>query len=343
MKRLSRYINGKKMATIRKIDGNGFDDDKMADSNDSALFDNISGYMKGLADLEDVNNDPDLFKTREAVNKMVTEYHKNVSVNKDNEKFIRDIFSERSQEENMIDEISKIKLEIRDNKLDEITAGWIKEWNEKRERNEAGNPQSDEIRNFVTGSMNPAENEPVKLINTLKQKGSDRTLYVRYASLAAAAIIGAVLLIRSLLPSNDPEKLFNSYYQPFDAISPVTRSINNNETGSYSSAVGNYKSGDYQKAALGFSEATGKDPSIVSPRFFLGLTQLALGNNEQAVNLLSGVVNASGEYGKEARWYLGLTYLKTGNKPKAAECFEYLSQSQGFYHDRSVKILRRLK
>ena len=111
----------------------------------------------------------------------------------------------------------------------------------------------------------------------------------------------------------------------------------------FSLAIGSYKTGDYDRAAREFSETILKDPSVVSPRFLMGLTQLALKNYDQTITLLTGVVSDSGEYAKEARWYLGLTYLKTGDKQKAAECFKYLAQSEGFYRERAENILRRLK
>jgi TolA-binding protein len=170
-----------------------------------------------------------------------------------------------------------------------------------------------------------------------------KLLYIRYTSLLAAALIGAFILIRTLLPSGNPDKIFDSYYKPFDAISAITRSMNNNGTDIYSLAIGSYKAGDYDRAAREFSEIILKDPTVISPRFFMGLTQLALKNYDQTINLLSGVIKDSGEYSKEAKWYLGLSYLKSGNKTKAVECFEYLAKSTGFYSERSEAILRRLK
>jgi TolA-binding protein len=92
-----------------------------------------------------------------------------------------------------------------------------------------------------------------------------------------------------------------------------------------------------------FANALQNDPSAVSPSFYLGLSQLALKNYDQAINLFIKVVNDSGEYGKEARWFMGLAYLKLANKVKAAECFEYLARSDGFYRERSETILLRLK
>jgi hypothetical protein len=333
-------IDGKPGKTIGN---NGFENDLIADSRDAALFETIGEYIKGRLDLEDVKNDPALSGTREVVKEMISDYSKNISGNKVNEKFIRDTFSGAESEENLTNEIKFIKQEIDNKKLNDITADWVKEWHEKKQMIGVRDPKTEEIRDFITSSINSSEGEPVKTLSDAREKGSGRSLFARYATLSAAALIGAFILIRTLLPSSDTEKLFNSYYQPFVAMSPVTRSLNNNESDSYSSAIESYKTGNYQLAAIGFADALKTNPSVASPQFFLGLTQLALKNYDKAINLLSEVINGPGEYGKEARWYLGLAYLKTSNKQKAAECFEYLSGSDGFYRERAEKILRRLK
>ena len=343
MSKRIRQINDKPMDGIWNRTRNGFQNDLVADSDDSALFENIGDYMKGRLDLEDVSNDPALTDTKKAVKKMISDYTKNISGNKENEKFIREIFSGEESETGLTDEIEFIKQEIDNNKLNDITAEWVKEWHEQKQKIRLSDPKTKEISDFITGAINSTSSEPVNRMNDVSEKGSGRSLFVRYATLSAAALIGIFILIRTLLPSSDPDKLFNSYYKPFNAISPVTRSLNSNETDNYSSAIESYKTGQYESAATGFTSVLEKDASVASPQFFLGLSQLALGNYDRAINLLSGVVNVSVEYGKEARWYLGLAYLKTANKQKAAECFEYLARSDGFYRDRSEKILRRLK
>jgi len=333
MIRRIKHISKKPADEVRIKTSNGFDEDIMADNDDSALFKTISEFMKGRLDIEDVKNDPSYSRTKEDVKEMILDYNQNISGNKDNEKFIREIFSGVVTDENLNDEISHIEKEIGENKLNEITSDWVKEWHEKKQSIGVSDPNTEERRDFITRSIKSEVHEPVKM----------KPLYIRYTSLLAAALIGAFIIIRTLLPSGNPDKIFDSYYKPFDAISPVTRSMNNNETDIYSLAIGSYKTGDYDRAAREFSEIILKDPAVVSPRFFMGLTQLALKNYDQTINLLSGVVNESGEYVKEARWYLGLTYLKSGNKPKAVECFEYLSKSTGFYSEWSEAILRRLK
>jgi TolA-binding protein len=346
MSRRNRHINDKPAEGIRYRTRDGFENDMMSDSDDSALFESIGYYMKGRLDLEDVKNDPSLSVTKDAVEEMISDYKKNLSVNKENkenEKFIREIFSGEDSETRVTDEIKFIKQEIDDNKLNEITAEWVKEWHKKKQSAGVSDQKSKEISDFITGAINSPVSEPVKSMYEVSKKSSGSNLFVRYATLSAAAVLGAFMLIRTLLPSSDPEKLFSSYYKPFEAISPVTRSINNNVTDNYSSAIESYNTGHYQKAAIGFADALQKDPSAVSPQFFLGLSQLALRNYDQAITLLSGVANEPGDYGKEARWYLGLTYLKTANKQKAAECFGVLAKSDGYYRVRSEEILRRLK
>ncbi|MCX6256219.1 MAG: tetratricopeptide repeat protein [Bacteroidia bacterium] len=329
----------------RNINGNSWKDpdlDLQLTAEDSALFKTISEYMKGRLDLEEVRNDPSLPEMNIVVRKMISDYRGNIANRTDDEKFIRDNFTGICSEEELLDEISRIKLEAEKNNIDEISAGWVKEWHEKRQKNAGRESETDKIRDFITSSLQSEKSEPEIRMKYKDGKGLKRSLMVRYISLSAAAVIGVLIILRTLLPSSDPEKLYNSYYIPFNVLSPVTRSVTTNEPESYSSAVEKYKSGNYQTAAIGFSDAILKDTSVIAPRFFKGISELAMGNYDQAVNLLGTVAGRSGEYRKEAEWYLGLAYLKTGDKEKAAKCFEKLAQSPGFYSERAAKILRRL-
>jgi TolA-binding protein len=310
---------------------------------DSALFGKISDYMKGLSDIEDVKSDPAYSITNEEVKVMISDYRKNTIPNKDNEKFIRDSLEEETPEEKLKSEIGQIKYEISHSNLNDISSEWIKEWHEKRQRNINQDSKSEEIRNFVTGSLKQEEIGAEIRSDERKKTGLSKSLITRYTSLAAAAIIGAVFLIRSLLPSNDPQKMFSKYYEPFKAVYTITRSTGASESESFNKAIGSYKAGDYKAAAAGFSEAMLNGPESYSAGFYLGITELELGNYNKAIDLLGGVVNLKGEYTKEATWYLGLVYTKSGNKIKASECFELLARSPGFYSDRSEKILRLLR
>ena len=210
-------------------------------------------------------------------------------------------------------------------------------------RNGEDDKKTDEIRKFISDSLNRKEDKSEISSDDKRKTGLRRFINFRYISLAAALIVGAIFLVRSLFPSYDPDKIFRKYYEPLSVVSAVTRSPGTGEKESFYSAIESYKNGNYQVAASGFSEAIPKEPASILPRFFLGITQIALKNYNQAIDMLDGVANYQGEYTKEAKWYLGLAYIKTGNKVKAIECFESLAQSLGFFKIRSLKILRRLK
>jgi TolA-binding protein len=321
----------------------GSENDPLFEINDLVLFETIGEYMKGRLDIEDVKNDPSFAVANETVKDMITDYNKNISGHKGNVKFIREIFSSEAKTDSLSDELDIIRKEISEHKLNELTSEWVRQWQVEKQMTGESDPKGEEIRNFITGAINSATNEPERIVDTGAKKESRRGLFARYISLAAAALLGVFILIRTLLPSSDTGNLFNTYYKPFEAVSPITRSINSYATDNYASAIESYRTGNYQKATIGFAELLQQDQFVVSSQFFLGLSQLAINNYDQAINLLAATANNSGEYGKEARWYLGLAYLKTANKQKAAECFEYLASTGGYYRERSEKILRRLR
>jgi tetratricopeptide (TPR) repeat protein len=249
----------------------------------------------------------------------------------------------KPEDKKLADEISDIKNESNRNDIDKITAGWVREWDEKQLNRISPDVMSDERKEYITNALVEAENDFERKAHARKRKPLKKIFLARYVLSAAAVLTGALFLIKMLLPSGNPDMLFNKYYEPISAISPVTRSADAGGTNSYASAIESYNNKNYQAAAAGFSDAILKDPLNSSPRFFLGITRIALGNYEQAENMLEEVILNQGEYEKEANWYLGLAYLKTGDSEKAEDCFELLAQSPGFYRDRAEKILRRLR
>ncbi len=341
MKKQNKHINGNSEKASDRASGNGFDDNGTLNIEDAALFGWISDYMKGRFDLEEVRNDPGLPEMDSIVKLMISDYNKNKSKSKNNENFIRDTFSENIPDDKMLDEISNIKLEISNSNVNDISADWVMEWHEKRQKQGVSDHKTMEIKNFITESLDSEEDEIIEK-RPVKKKSISRSLLVRYTSIAAAAVIGAFVLINSLIPSYDSDKLFSSYYEPLSVVSPVTRG-SNPDANNYASAVESFKLANYQAASAGFAAAIIEDPSAIAPRFLLGVTEISQGNYDKAIDLLSNIVTNAGGFGKETQWYLGLAYLKTGEKEKAADCFELLAKSPGYYSDRAEKILRRLK
>jgi len=318
-------------------------DDILSTKEDAALFKTISTYFMGQLDIEDVKRDPAYAKTDEMAKMMISGYKNSNEHSRDSEKFIRSSFAADINEEKIKDEINEIKQEISNSDLDKISDGWIKEWQEKKRITRGRDPKTEEIRKYITDSLESPECKAGINTSPQKRKSAVRRIIASYVLPAAAAITGAVFLIRSILPSYNPDKIFNRYYEPLYTVSTVTRGLNNNGSDNFTSALESYRDGNYEAAASGFSKSLQEETASLTPGFFLGITQIALENYDQAVRLLEGVTDQKSELTKDARWYLGLAYIKTGNKMKASECFELLAQSPGFYSERSEKILRRLK
>lgn len=313
-------------------------DDSVFSAEDNALLQKIGSCLKGELDTEEVKNDPAYEATNRAVISMLSDYKFN-TINEKNREFISSSLAAKEHEEQIKEEIREIRREIGNNKLDEISSEWVREWHEKKQHNGKDNSEQKAMREYISASLEAdADMEKAE-----PQSGLKRKLIIRYVSLAAAVITGAVILIATLLPGNNPDRIYNSYYESIEAVSPVTRSIAGNEADIWEAAVMGYNNGDYTAAEEGFSDLASVNPLSVIPRFYLGMCHLGLGEYEQAVDFLGPVVKEREEYSREAEWYLGLANLKLGNIETAAACFESLVKSQGYYSERSEEILRRLR
>ena len=313
------------------------------DAAEPELFEEYSSYMKGYLDIEAVKNDPEYDRTYEAARAVVSGYLKKNSRNTENEKFILESLGRKFQENSPEEEIRQIKQEIKEGGINEIASELVREWNEKSQKNGSGDPGTDKNRKFIQNSLEKKETIPVKGSTRREMKGVGKIVPKRYILLAAASILGAILLIKPLITSDDPGTIFDRYYEPFPVFSEVSRNPGNNENESIAAAIESYRSGDYLNAAARFSVAGSENSLQNQATFFQGVSEIALGNYTTAIDLLGKFADQQTVYFKDAKWYLGLSYLKTGNSLKATECFEILARSPGFYSKRSEKILRLLK
>jgi TolA-binding protein len=346
MNRTEENMSGENDRADREFSWNDLDNDLIMDGKDIALFQSFGRYMNAMDDLEEVRNDPALKIIGNQVNEMVDTFSGDRAKYSRDAEFVRGSLSMASAEKKAAQEIRNIKLEIHRSNVDDLTAEWVKEWHENRKRSVKSQSRAKEISDFVKSSLEQ-ENDPDErsMSQTLPDQNSAEkgrsSLIIRYVSLSAAAVLGVFLLVRSLLPSFDTEKIYSVYYAPFDMVSPVTRGEITNEP--FPLAVQKYRTGDYKSAVASFSEILSKDSLSVASRFLLGLSYQAMNEFDNAVAQLKKVAGSSNTYRKEATWYLGLAYLRTGDKEKAAVCIRFLAQSPGYYSERAKEILRHLK
>lgn len=342
MVRRTRNIHNKREMTYNDVTGKNLVNDLLFDNIDLSPFRLMNDHIQGRLDLDEVRSDPDFHLIEALADRIVTDYNKKRKQNKTDEKFIKDNFSDDTEGSHVLYEINNIKAEIGANNLNDIAEDWVREWQEKTGDDAGKDEKFREIEDFIKGSLKDTGIKTRSVI-TPPRKSVFRKSLVRYISIPAAAVVLALITIKVLVPSYNPDKLFNIYYEPFNIVLPDTRNSDSRQDDSYTSGIRNYKLGNYQDAAFDFSNRLGTDSSTPGPIFFMGITQLALGNFNHAISLLSKITYHAGEYTKDAEWYLGLAYLKTGEKAKAIECFDLLAKDSGYYRERADKILRLLK
>jgi hypothetical protein len=335
---INRKLNGSQKAGREKHD-------LLLNHDDEYLLGRISEFFKGYFDAEDVKNDPSYHETTELVRSYISEYRKRKPGRKAVRAFIEESLINQGSDREISQEISEIKQESNNKNIDNITAEWVKEWHERKRKEPELTEQKAEIREFVTGSPDSvkrnAENDAEPEIR--KPGFRMKSIIISYTTVAAAAVIGLILLIRYFMPSADPDKMFARYYEPYYPATLVTRSAGSEANLSLRSALESYRDRNYQLAAVEFSNALIEEHTTDMPRLYLGITLIELNDLGRAVMALEPVAQRESEFTKDARWYLGLIFLKTGEKEKATEYFEFLAGNPGFYSKRSAKILRSLK
>lgn len=333
-----------------KYDSNQ-DNDDLYRLDDPDLDARIKSFRKAEFELDEIRNDPFLEQARMEVASMMLSFDelKRKDSSKEAEEFIKSSLGKRSSKE--AKELKDIKIEISKSDINDLSAEWVREWHRKKQMQVPVSAADKERENFVKASL--TENRsgdaaaPEPKVATLHPEKSvektDRRKIIRFTSIAAAAVLGAFIAIRTLVPGANPDKIYDNFYRTYSAVSLTTRGIENNVAEIYNSAVSEYRNSRFSEAARLFRMAASEDPSFGSPFFFLGLSQLETGNIEEAILSFNTALKSPGNYAKESKWYLGLAYLKKNDSSKAAECFRELASSDGYYRESSEKILRRLK
>lgn len=295
------------------------------------LFMLVNEVMQGKVDIDEVNNDLNLSKTNKESIKLVAEFKNDPTKFSKIQSFVEDSLI-GEEEKHLQAELDQINKEIKETNVNSITHEWVNQWNNN---GSASNQQ--EIRSFVTTSLNDKENQSAKKISWYKSS------MVRIISLSAAATLAVVFVIRSLIVPVSPEMLYELNYKPYQAITLVTRSSDIDLNNMYNQAIVNYRQGNYEIAALEFDLLMKTDTFRVAPCFFAGLSNIEIGNFGKAINLLTAVTAKKSDYAIEAKWYAGLSYLKIGDKANAIPYFESLSETPGYFQKPSKKILRKLR
>lgn len=132
---------------------------------------------------------------------------------------------------------------------------------------------------------------------------------------AASIVVAALFTTLQLLRGPDYDALFSTYYEPYpNTLAPVERSANADS--GLLQAFAYYDLGDYDKAIKAFQQLK-QSEQWKDLQLYLGISQMALNQNEEARKSFEATIAAKGETSSIASWYLGLLYLKMQQPEKA--------------------------
>ena len=300
------------------------------------LFKQVNDIMRSRFDQEEVLNDLNRHNNIDTLtNQMISEFQENPNKFKQNRQFIENSLIDKSDDPELQAKLNQTRLETEKHKVNEVTEKWVEEWNARNQQTDS----TDESRRvFITSSLSSSDVSGEISRKTIKSK----KYVIRWSVLAAAAMIAALVVIKSLNQYERPDNLYQEYYKPLNAYTSTTRN-SANIVEPFSGAVDLYKQGQYRLAAVEFSNLLLEDSNNTAALFFSGITQLELGNYKQAIGSLNEVVSKNGDFKKESQWYLGLAYLKIGETQKTLVYLNELAKSRGYYQNQAQDLLNHLK
>jgi tetratricopeptide (TPR) repeat protein len=153
-----------------------------------------------------------------------------------------------------------------------------------------------------------------------------------WRTLQAAAFIGALLVIRTILFSVTTVKLYDRFYDPLSRQALSTSAITDSTNASVQAGIECYLLEDYVGAIKHLVE-------VPEGSFYLGLSQLELEQYDKARQSLQTFQDSYPE-NLDVYWYLGLTYLRLDELDNALNSLNKLSSTNNPYSDRAEELIR---
>ncbi|MGC9344167.1 MAG: hypothetical protein ACP5E3_15805 [Bacteroidales bacterium] len=170
-----------------------------------------------------------------------------------------------------------------------------------------------------------------------------KVILLRVLSPIAAILLMALFFIIDRSPVTK-EDIFDEYYSVMDFDFSSRSAVTDENDPNLAAGIRSFLEEDYQLSRVRLEEYVNADSeNLVTASFFLGLSQLELGNYFEAVSNFKKVLEGEFSYYREhSKWYLALTYLKMDNLSEAEKIFTEFSQEKSIYQSKSSSILQKI-
>jgi len=176
-------------------------------------------------------------------------------------------------------------------------------------------------------------------IPTVKRNTISRITF----ALAIAASVAIVISVGIIPSSIDQDRLFDRYYEPYEASDFAQRGEFNEIYQDIAVGINHYLESDFSLSIAQFSELNSDLAIQAEIHFYTALSYLGLGDYQSAQSTLESLVDTDMRYQAEILWYLSLSYLKTGAFEKANTRLAQLENYDGMYKQDAQTLRKRLR
>lgn len=171
-----------------------------------------------------------------------------------------------------------------------------------------------------------------------------RLLPFRKIWFAAAAVLVLAIAYIGFFMQADPlsgEKAFTTYFEPYPADNTVRSEDDSVKLNQMAIGLEAYDRADYREAMKSLQPLLKES---IRARFYYGVSQLAIGETEQAVAILAEMGNENSIYEDPGAWYAALGLLKLGERERAINLLERMAEvAKGKYRNLAIELLKKLK
>ena len=172
---------------------------------------------------------------------------------------------------------------------------------------------------------------------------------------AGTLIVGAVLwrLLQPVAPSAPSQPAaapLESQLERMATVAPpqyvtlIARSQSDESATGFEQAMVHYVAGRYDHAARGLNATANRSPNLPHVEFFLGISELMLGNVDSARKALQRTARSGvTPYADEAHFYLGKLALQAKDVPTARREFQIAAVRRAGPTGEAAKLLAELK
>jgi tetratricopeptide (TPR) repeat protein len=179
-------------------------------------------------------------------------------------------------------------------------------------------PQLEDVERLVDMAFVTKSHDEAEQVTVSRESKRNRIRKLTIAAAFAATV--AIVISFGIIPSSiSQDKLFDRYYEPFEASDYSQRGGSKEMYRDIATGIDDYMGGRYSQSIDRLNELTSIPANQPEVQLFTALSYMGLGQYQDAQNILESAVNSNNRYQPESMWYLGLCYLKTGQFEKARE------------------------